>query len=169
MNADRFTIKTQEALQAAISLAAARRHSETAPAHLLATLLEQSDGVVLPVLRKLGAAPDAIRADLNAALDALPTLTGATTEPATSRELGGILRAAEREAGALRDEYISTEHLLLALAADRSSAGEALRRAGADRDAVLRALEEVRRSVRAEIVRYEGKGTDLVLARSLKS
>jgi len=144
MNADRFTHKSQEALQASISLAAARRHAEVAPAHLLAALLEQPESVVLPVLRKLGAAPEAIRAEVNAALDGLPTLTGATTEPATSRELVGILRAAEREAGGLRDEYVSTEHLLLALAADRSPAGDALRGAGAGRDAVLRALEDVR-------------------------
>jgi ATP-dependent Clp protease ATP-binding subunit ClpB len=144
MNADRFTHKSQEALQAAISLAAGRHNAEAAPEHLLAALLEQPDGVVLPVLRKLGAQPEAIRADVNSALDALPTLQGQTTEPTTARELMGILRAAEREAGGLRDDYISTEHLLLALAADRSNAGDALRAHGAARDAVLSALEDVR-------------------------
>ena len=66
MNADRFTIKSQEALQAAISLAAARKHSQVTPEHLLAVLLEQEDGMTLPVLRKLGASPDAIRAQVNA-------------------------------------------------------------------------------------------------------
>ncbi len=144
MHADRFTIKSQEAFAAATSLAASRRSSETTPEHLLATLLEQADGVVLPVLRKLGVQPDAVRADVNAALDALPKLTGAATEPATARELLGVLREAEAEAGKLSDEYISTEHLLLALAGHQSKAGEALRRNGASREEILKAIGEVR-------------------------
>src|SRR4051812_39609362 len=144
MHLDRFTIKSQEALQAAHSLAANRRNTETAPEHLLAALLEQSEGIVLPILRKLGAQPEAIRADVNAALEGLPTITAGTAEPSTARELIAVLRAAEREAGKLNDEYISTEHVLLALADDKSKAGEALRRNGASRDNVLQALQEVR-------------------------
>src|SRR4051795_2528198 len=144
MHLDRFTIKSQEALQAANSLAANRRNTEAAPEHLLAALLEQSEGIVLPILRKLGAQPEAIRADVNAALDSLPTITAGTAEPSTARELIAVLRAAEREAGKLNDEYISTEHVLLALADDKSKAGDALRRNGAGRDAVLKALEDVR-------------------------
>src|SRR4051794_18902831 len=144
MHLDRFTIKSQEALQAANSLAANRRNTETAPEHLLAALLEQSEGIVLPILRKLGAQPEAIRADVNAALDALPTITGGTAEPSTARELIAVLRAAEREAGKLNDEYISTEHLLLALTDDKSNAGDALRRNGAKHDDVLEALKAVR-------------------------
>ena len=144
MHLDRFTIKSQEALQAANSLAANRRNTETAPEHLLAALLEQSEGIVLPILRKLGAQPEAIRADVNAALDGLPTITGGTAEPSTASELIAVLRAAEREAGKLNDEYISTEHVLLALSEDKSKAGEALRRNGAGHDSVLQALEDVR-------------------------
>src|SRR3954471_22340337 len=144
MHLDRFTIKSQEALQAANTLAANRRNTETAPEHLLAALLEQGEGIVLPILRKLGTQPEAIRADVNAALDALPTITGGTAEPSTARELIAVLRAAEREAGKLGDEYISTEHILLALADDKSKAGEALRRNGAKHDDVLEALKAVR-------------------------
>jgi ATP-dependent Clp protease ATP-binding subunit ClpB len=144
MQADRFTIKSQEALAASTSLAARRRNTETTPEHLLATLLEQPDGVVLPVLRKLGARPDAIRVDVNAALDNLPTITGEADEPATARELLQVLRGAEHEASELGDEYISTEHLLLSLAGHGSRAGEALRRNGASKDAVHKALAEVR-------------------------
>src|SRR3954451_19992238 len=144
MHLDRFTIKSQEALQAANTLAANRRNTETAPEHLLAALLEQGEGIVLPILRKLGAQPEAIRADVNAALDGLPTITGGTAEPSTARELIAVLRAAEREAGKLDDDYISTEHVLLALSEDRSKAGEALRRNGAGHDSVLQALEDVR-------------------------
>jgi ATP-dependent Clp protease ATP-binding subunit ClpB len=103
MNADRFTIKSQEALQAAIALAAARKHSQVQPEHLLAVLLEQADGMTLPVLRKLGASPDAIRAQLNTVLDALPTLS-TEAEPTTAPELLQVMRAAEQEMRELGDE-----------------------------------------------------------------
>ncbi|MDX6657069.1 MAG: ATP-dependent Clp protease ATP-binding subunit ClpB, partial [Solirubrobacteraceae bacterium] len=112
MNADRFTIKSQEALQAALALAVARKHSQVQPEHLLAVLLEQPDGMTLPVLRKLGASPDAIRAEANEILDGLPTLS-TDAEPSTAPELLQILRAAEHEMRELSDEYVSTEHLLL--------------------------------------------------------
>src|SRR3954453_13222689 len=116
MQADRFTIKSQEALQAAIAEAAARHHTEVQPEHLLIALIGQPESVVGPVLRKLGARPETIRAELNDALEKLPKITAGAKEPSTSRELMDILRLAEREAGKLNDEYISTEHLLLALA-----------------------------------------------------
>src|SRR5690349_15690155 len=114
MQPDRFTIKSQEALAAAISLAAARKHAQVLPEHLLSALLDQEGGVVLPVLRKLGASTDALRADLATALDAVPVLAEAD-EPTTSREVLNVLRAAENELKALKDEFISVEHLLLAL------------------------------------------------------
>ena len=75
MQADRFTIKSQEALQAAIAVAASRHHTETQPEHLLVALLEQPESVVGPVLRKLGARPETIRGELNEALAKLPTIT----------------------------------------------------------------------------------------------
>jgi len=125
MQPDRFTIKSQEALQAAQQLADQRRNPQTTPEHLLAVLLEQDGGIVVPVRRKLGVEPGAIRAEDNRALEALPTLTGAdapgsgrAAEPAGgSSELVQILRAAEAEMRELKDEYVSTEHLLLALSA----------------------------------------------------
>jgi ATP-dependent Clp protease ATP-binding subunit ClpB len=149
MNADRFTIKSQEALQAAIDLAAARKHSQVTPEHLLAVLLEQSDGMTLPVLRKLGASPDAIRSQVNATLDELPTLSTAD-EPTTAPELLQIIRAAEREMRELGDEYVSTEHLLLSLADSTrpTRAGDALRAHGVTKDALVKALAEVRGSHR---------------------
>jgi ATP-dependent Clp protease ATP-binding subunit ClpB len=147
MNADRFTIKSQEALQAAVSLAAARKNSQVQPEHLLAVLLEQADGMTLPVLRKLGASPDAIRAQVNEIIDGLPTLS-TDAEPTTSPELLQILRAAEHEMRELSDEYVSTEHLLLSLAAHGGRAGDALRHAGVTKDALAKALAEVRGSHR---------------------
>src|SRR4051794_13022437 len=115
MNADRFTIKSQEALQAAISLAAQRKHAQVLPEHLLAILLGQDDSVVPGVLRKLGVAGPGLRVAVDAQLDQLPTLATAE-EPTTSGDLLGVMRAAEVEMRELGDEYISTEHLLLSLA-----------------------------------------------------
>jgi ATP-dependent Clp protease ATP-binding subunit ClpB len=147
MQADRFTIKTQEALQAALALAPARRHAQVTPLHLLAALLDQEGGIVVPVLGKIGVAPDALRTDVDAALIALPTLASAA-EPTTSPELLAVLRTAEREMRDLKDEYVSVEHVLLALAKDDTPAGNALRAAGASRERLLQALADVRGSHR---------------------
>jgi ATP-dependent Clp protease ATP-binding subunit ClpB len=149
MQPDRFTIKSQEALQAAQRLADGRRNPQTTPEHLLAVLLETDSGVVVPVLRKLGVEPGAVRQATGAALDALPKLTG-DSRPGTAELAGGsgelvqVLRTAETEARALSDEYVSTEHLLLALAAHPGKAGDALRANGAGREELLKALAEVR-------------------------
>jgi ATP-dependent Clp protease ATP-binding subunit ClpB len=136
MQLDRFTIKSQDALQAAIRLAAERKNTETAPEHLLLALLDQQDGIVGPVLRKLGAEPGAIRSAVGGQIDRLPTITAGAREPGTARELLDVLRAAEREAGKLQDEYISTEHLLLAL----SEALDGL----PPHDEIAKAVEQVR-------------------------
>src|SRR6202020_2752065 len=151
MQPDRFTIKSQEALQAAQQLADQRRNPQTTPVHLLAVLLEQDQGIVVPVLRKLGVEPGAVRQAANAALEALPKLTtnSGTEEPAGgSGELVQILRAAESEMRELGDEYVSTEHLLLALAGHPGAAGDALRSNGASHDELIKALKEVRGSHR---------------------
>jgi ATP-dependent Clp protease ATP-binding subunit ClpB len=150
MHLDRFTIKAQEALQAAQQLADERLNPQTTPEHLLAVLLEQEGGVVAPVLRKLGVDPAAVRQALGPALDALPKVTtGGRQEPAAgSSELVGVLREAENEMRELKDEYVSTEHLLLALANHQGGAGNALRQSGATRDELMKALSEVRGSHR---------------------
>jgi len=171
MQIDRFTIKSQEALQAAQQLADERRNPQTTPEHLLAVLLEQgvpagaesphsSAGIVVPVLRKLGVEPAAVRQSVGTALQALPKLTteaGRGTADLAERggqpaggsgELVQILRAAEGEMRELSDEYVSTEHLVLALAAHPGPAGEALRANGATREDLIRALQEVRGSHR---------------------
>jgi ATP-dependent Clp protease ATP-binding subunit ClpB len=145
MNVDRFTIKSQEAIQAAQRLADDRRNPQVTPEHLLAVLLESDAGVVVPVLQKLGVAPEQVRSLNGAALDALPTISGDGPETTgASGEIVGILRAAERAARDLKDEYVSTEHLLLALAAGKSKTGDALRAAGAGEKELRRAIDEVR-------------------------
>jgi ATP-dependent Clp protease ATP-binding subunit ClpB len=140
MQADRFTVKSQEAVQAAQQLAAARRNPETAPAHLLVALLVQEDGLVVPILQKLGADPAAIGARAHEAVDALPTLGEGGEEPRMSATLAATLRQAEKEMAKLGDEYISTEHLLLALTEPGSGVADAL----PDRGELEKAIAEVR-------------------------
>ncbi|HTX10601.1 MAG TPA: ATP-dependent chaperone ClpB [Solirubrobacteraceae bacterium] len=148
MQPDRFTIKSQEALQAAQQLADERRNPQTMPEHLLAVLLEQDGGIVVPVLRKLGVDPAAVRQTNGEALDALPKLQGAASaEPAGgSTELVQILRDAEKEMRELKDEYVSTEHLMLAIAEHPGHAGRVMRSVGATHEQLLKALAEVRGS-----------------------
>jgi len=156
MQADRFTTKSQEALTAARSLAERRNNPEITPEHLLAAMLEQDESIVSRVIAKVGARPASVGGDVAAALDVLPTL-GAAADPTVSRAVRDVIRAAEDEAGALRDEYISTEHLLLAIAADDAAAGQALRREGATRDALMQAIEAVRGPHRVTDQDPEGK------------
>jgi ATP-dependent Clp protease ATP-binding subunit ClpB len=150
MQADRFTIKAQEALAASLRLAQERRNPQATPAHLLSVLLESEGGVVLPVLSKLGVGVQALRSELGAALDALPKLAGGTgsaasTEPVgPSSELVAVLQDAEAKARELGDEYVSTEHLLLGLAAAKGTPGEQLRAQGASPEQLLAAIAQVR-------------------------
>src|SRR5919109_209897 len=139
MQADRFTLKSQEALSAAQRLAGARRNPEVAPAHLLVVLLEQEGGIVVPVLRRAGADPERVRRRANEALDGLPTVSGdATSAPAVGSGLIELLKRADDEARGMGDEYVSTEHLLLALASDPKVD------AGASRDQLAGAVQQVR-------------------------
>jgi ATP-dependent Clp protease ATP-binding subunit ClpB len=139
MQADRFTLKSQEALAAAQRLAGARRNPEVAPAHLLVVLLEQEGGIVAPVLRRAGADPERVRRRANEALDALPTVSGdATSAPALGSALIELLKHADDEARGMGDEYVSTEHLLLAVASDPKLD------AGASRDQLAEAVQQVR-------------------------
>jgi ATP-dependent Clp protease ATP-binding subunit ClpB len=147
MQLDRFTIKSQEALQAALALAPKRRHSQVTPTHLLAALLDQEGGLVGPVVGKIGVSADALRADVDAALNTLPTLAS-EAEPTTAPELLATLRAAEREMRDLKDDYVSTDHLLLALAKDSGLAGRSLRAHGATHERLLQAIADVRGSHR---------------------
>ena len=139
MQADRFTIKAQEALAAAQRLAAARRNPEVAPYHLLVALLEQDGGIVVPVLRRASVDPERVRKQANEGLDALPTVTGdEQAAPAVGSELIGVLQTAEERSRQMGDEYVSTEHLLLALAAD-PKVGE-----GVGEERLREAVEQVR-------------------------
>ena len=149
MRMDKLTIKSQEALAAAGKAAEVSGHQEVTTEHLLAALVAQPEGVVGPLLGKLGVRLDALGRDLEAAIARLPKISGSGAETYLSKELRKALEAAEAEAHKLKDEYVSTEHLLLAIAADRRCpAGAALMAQGATREAILKALVEVRGSAR---------------------
>jgi len=148
MRFDKLTIKSQEALSEAQSLAASRGHSQIQPAHLLRALLGQPEGITVPILQKLGVPLDTLQGRVEEILEGIPKVQGgaqAQLSPATSR----VLQKAFEEAEALEDEYVSVEHLLLALAAEKDGpAGRALLDAGADRESMLKALQSVRGSAR---------------------
>jgi ATP-dependent Clp protease ATP-binding subunit ClpB len=141
MQPDRFTIKAQEAVAASQRIASESRNTEIAPAHLLLALLEQDDGLVVSVLQKLSADVDAIIARTRTVVDELPKLSGdAEPEVRPSSELVRTLQRAEKEMATLGDEYISTEHFLLALADSKSSVADIL----PSRDELMGAVSEVR-------------------------
>jgi ATP-dependent Clp protease ATP-binding subunit ClpB len=141
MQPDRFTIKSQEAVAAAQRLAAERGNPEVAPAHLLLALLEQEDGLAPAVLRKLNADVPGIVARVHAAIDELPTVSGdAEPEVRPAQPLVRTLQRAEKESAGLGDEYISVEHLLLALSDAKSGVADLL----PDRESLVKATSEVR-------------------------
>ncbi len=141
----KLTTRSQEAITSAQRLAVSRGQAALEPLHLLAALLEQSDGIAGPLLKAVGADPADVRAKADAALRRMPTVTGATVPaPSPSRDLLRVLNAAGEQAGALGDEYVSTEHLLVGLADEGGEAGSVLSSAGATRDALLDAFRTVR-------------------------
>ncbi|TGO05523.1 ATP-dependent chaperone ClpB [Serinibacter arcticus] len=143
---EKLTTKSQEAIAAALARATSAGHPHLEPAHLLTALLEQAEGIALALLGAQGVDLAALERRIHGVLATLPSVSGATTaQPQPSRQLLGILTQAGEEARALGDDYVSTEHLLLALAADRGSAGDTLRSAGASRDTLAAALPGVRR------------------------
>ena len=144
MKIDQLTVKAREALAASRDLAIAKHNAEIGAEHLLAALLDQEGGVVPRILGKLGADPRVVRADLDRAMEKLPRAHGAALDVDFGRGVKDTWEAAAKQAEEMKDEYISTEHFLLALAGGKSAAGEALRRTGATKDAILAALVEVR-------------------------
>jgi ATP-dependent Clp protease ATP-binding subunit ClpB len=138
LDPNRWTHKTQEAVQAAMDLATERSNPEVTPVHLLLAMVGQADGVVLPVLQRVGVAPASLKTTLEDELERLPSAYGASGSPQMSRDLRDAFQRADAVRTDLTDDYLSTEHLLLALAD----------RVGADNETLLSALAEVRGSHR---------------------
>ncbi|HEX3092327.1 MAG TPA: Clp protease N-terminal domain-containing protein, partial [Candidatus Angelobacter sp.] len=157
---DKFTIKAQEAIQQANELAGQHGNPEMLPLHLLAGLLQDNEGIVAPVLAKLGVNPATLQSQVMERIDRLPKVSGASAQPHLSAAMSKLLDQAFKEADTFKDEYVSTEHLLLAMTADKDKANEArqlLASAGADHDAILKALTSVRGSQRVTDQNPEGK------------
>ncbi|MGA7382457.1 MAG: ATP-dependent chaperone ClpB [Terriglobales bacterium] len=144
---DKFTVKAQEAVQRANELASEHGNAELLPLHLLAALIEDKEGIVPPVLEKIGIGPQAVLSEVYAEIDRLPKVSGESAQPIMSPAVNQLLERAFKEAANFKDEYVSTEHLLLAATqGKRSAAQEILARHGATYDAILKALTAVRGS-----------------------
>ena len=148
MDPDRLTRKSQEAVQSAVAVARDRNHTEVAPAHLLSAMLSQSDSVVLPLLQRLEVTPTTLRNRVEEVLEQIPAAYGASGEVRIGQSLVRVLDAAEKGASDFGDDYVSTEHLLLALVEAGERVARLLADAGVTRDGVLSALREVRGSQR---------------------
>jgi ATP-dependent Clp protease ATP-binding subunit ClpB len=146
MRLDKFTLKGQEAMQAAQSRAESLGSPLLEPEHLLEALIAQEGGIVSPLLKKLEVSVDSVRSELESHFSAQPKAQG--TQLSLSPKLDKVFQQAARESEQFRDEYISSEHLLLALAASDTFAGKLLKESGADRDSILKVLVSVRGSQR---------------------
>ncbi|MEX0804241.1 MAG: ATP-dependent chaperone ClpB [Candidatus Binatia bacterium] len=144
MRLDKLTTKSQEALQHAQALAEKRNHQAIDVEHLLFALLGQKEGVVLSLLQKLSMQMNTLTDRLQKELDRLPQITGAATQTFITPRLKKTIENAEAEAETLKDEYVSTEHLLLAMVQDPGEAGKILKELGATRDKILNALVGIR-------------------------
>jgi ATP-dependent Clp protease ATP-binding subunit ClpB len=155
---DKFTIKAQEAIQQATDVASRHGNPELVPLHVLAALVEDREGIVVPVLGKLGANPETIAAQALERIDRLPKVSGEGLQPHLSSTMQKVLDQAYKEADKFKDEYVSTEHMLLAIAQEKKDeAGQLLKAAGASYDAILKALTSVRGSQRVTDQNPEGK------------
>jgi len=155
---DKFTVKSQEALQVAQGSAAENGNPEVLPLHLMLELMEDKEGVVLPVLEKLGVPVQQLLTSVNAAIEKLPKVQGSGQQPGLSAALTKVLDGAFKEAENFKDDYVSTEHLLLSLAKQKNETVQlALAAQGADYDGILKALQAVRGSQRVTDQNPEGK------------
>src|SRR5919197_5549955 len=142
MRLDQFTVKAQEAITSAQTEAEKSDHAEVTPEHLLQALLEQEGGVVPAALAKIGIAVSALLQEAERSLAGLPRQKGAPTH--LSPRLDAVFKNALREAEALKDEYVSTEHMLLGLLEARTPAADLLKKHGLTRERVLEVLREIR-------------------------
>ena len=144
MGYDSYTVKTQEALQDAEAIRERHHHPNIDVDHLLLALVNQDDGVIPQLLERLGASSTEIAADLEATLKSKPRIYGETTQTGISPELAALLRASEDEALGLKDEFVSTEHVFLAILNSKSDSSALLVRHGVNRNAALETLKSVR-------------------------
>jgi len=139
---EKMTVKAQQAVQSAQEIAARHENQQIEPVHLLASLAAQPDGVVSPLLARLGIRSEGLAQEIEREIGRLPKVQGFAQQH-MGRPLNDVLEHAFHEADSFKDEYVSTEHLFLAIAGlDRDPAGQLLQRQGASHQAILRALTE---------------------------
>lgn len=144
-NFNKFTLKSQEAIAEAQAIAQNYSNQQIEPVHLFAALLQSSDGIVQPILQKLGANINYLKIKVNEELERLPKVTGASIgNQYLSQNLARVFDNALKEANALRDEYISTEHLLIALSTEQSNIGRLLNDQGISKEKILKVLKDIR-------------------------
>ena len=143
MNYDKMTVKVQDALQSASALAQQKDHSEIGTEHVLYTLLTHEGGIVAPIVERIGADPAQLAGQVQTLLDRYPVVHG-NVQMGLSAEFSKILAKAEQEASALKDEYLSAEHILLAIVSSDGECASLLKQNGINRSSVLEALKAVR-------------------------
>jgi ATP-dependent Clp protease ATP-binding subunit ClpB len=147
MRLERFTLRGQEAIQSAIEVAERNQHQQVEPEHLLLAMLEQPEGIVRPILGKLGANVQVVLNDVEAAVGRFPKVQGG--QQYFSPRITQLFQAAQKEAEQMQDEYVSTEHLLLAISDEKDgAAGRILRQHGVNRDDLFKVIEQMRGGAR---------------------
>lgn len=154
MRIEQFTVKAQEAIAEAQSLATAAKNPEVAPEHLLQALLEQRDGVVIPMLQKIGVDLNLVADRVQETIARLPRSQGASTVP--GQAFMSVLEQAITESKNLKDDFASSEHILLALSQNRGGVGELLKASGVTRERILASMKELRKSARVTSQDAEG-------------
>lgn len=145
---DQYTIKSREALESAGKLAEAAGHAQLDVEHILAALIVQEDGIVPHLLARLGIEPGQLDAELQSVFKAKPRTYGDTVQVSLTTAAAKVLKTAEKEADNFKDEYISVEHILLAIAGSNTPAGQILKKHGGEKKSLLNALKEIRGSRR---------------------
>ncbi|MDR3115230.1 MAG: ATP-dependent chaperone ClpB [Treponema sp.] len=148
MNAEKLTIKAQEALNKAFALAQKGDHAQVEPEHVLLALLQQEEGILSPLIERIGADPAQLIAHMEALTAETPKIYGAAAQLYFSSAASKVLVKAETEAASLKDEYVSAEHILVALAISEGKTGDVLRKAGITKQGILSALKHIRGNTR---------------------
>src|SRR5499425_3013010 len=146
MRLDKYTLKAQEAIESAVASAEKQNHQQVEPEHILAAMIEQSEGVTRPMLGRIGVNLQAVVSELEAAIKKFPQVSGTGQRFYGNRATEAFNRA-QKEADKFKDDYISTDSLLLAIAEDKQEAGRILRSHGVERKALMRVIEEMRRTI----------------------
>jgi len=148
MQFDKFTIKSQEALSDARNIASENGHQSIEDVHIMSAMLKQKDGIIIPVLQKLEVDPEVFRAKVDSLIKNTPKVTGGAAQLYISNELNNILDDSFKEARQLKDEYVSTEHILISMAQSKGKIGGLLKEYGVTKDRIYQILVEIRGSQR---------------------